>query len=168
MKIDECIKIYKDAFGSSEPFDTMLFEGFGDCIHTVQREGKIVSMLFKLPCELEFGGKSEKIYYIYAAATDDEYRGRGYMSALIRDVAKKSADPLFLKPATKELEGFYEKIGFKKINATAKKGSAFISVSEKHRQLSSLCDNCPQNYILMTLGDLPKEIEELSFPHTMG
>ena len=92
MKIDECIKIYKDAFGSSEPFDTMLFEGFGDCIHTVQREGKIVSMLFKLPCELEFGGKSEKIYYIYAAATDDEYRGRGYAKACINSLISRCKD----------------------------------------------------------------------------
>lgn len=168
MKIDECVKIYKEAFGSSEPFDTMLFESFSDCLHTVNHNGKTVSMLFTLPCTLNFEGKKSRLYYIYAAATDSKYRGKGYMSALIKEVAQGMDAPLFLKPATESLVGFYRGLGFKEINATAKNGSAFISVEEEHRQLSNLCDNCPEKYILMIIGDFPRDITELSFPYTMG
>lgn len=167
MKIDECIKIYKAAFGSSEPFDTMLFEGFGDCLHTVKQDGKTVSMLFRLPCELNFEGKKSKLYYIYAAATDTEYRGRGYMSSLIKEVAKMSDAPLFLKPATESLQSFYENLGFKKINATTEEGGASIEITNTHKQLSELCDSRRENYILMVNGDLPYDIKELSFRHAL-
>ena len=167
MKIDECIKIYKEDFGSREPFDTILFESFGDCLHTVKQDGKTVSMLFTLPCELNFEDKKQKLYYVYAAATDSEYRGMGYMSALIKDVAKDSNAPLFLKPATESLGDFYQKLGFKKINATTEKCGAFIEISEKHKRLSELCDSRHENYILMVNGDLTYDIKELSFRHTL-
>lgn len=167
MKINECIKIYKAAFGSSEPFDTILFESFGDFLHTVKQNEKIVSMLFTLPCELNFEDKKKKLYYVYAAATDKEYRGKGYMSAFIKELAKGSDAPLFLKPATESLQSFYAKLGFKKINATTEKCGASIEVSEKHKRLSELCDSRHENYILMIYGDLTPEISELSFRHTL-
>ena len=145
----------------------MLFESFGDCLHTVKQDGKTVSMLFTLPCELNFEGKKQKLYYVYAAATDKEYRGMGYMSALIKEVTKVSDAPLFLKPATESLQSFYQKLGFEKINATTEKCGASIEVSEKHKRLSELCDSRHENYILMVNGDLTYDIKELSFRHTL-
>ena len=66
MKIIECINIYKSAFGSSEPFDTKLFENFADCISIKEADGITVSMLFKIPCTLNFNDEKTPIYYIYA------------------------------------------------------------------------------------------------------
>lgn len=166
MKNLECINIYKAAFGSSEPFDTHLFEGFSDFIETKEIDGATVSMLFKIPCILNFKGKNTPIYYIYAAATDNQYRGKGYMSDLIKNVIKTTNAPLFLKPATKELEGFYERLGFKRIDAVIKNPDAVILPNEKWEQLSER-DSNSQEFTLMYSGYLPPQITTLSFSYTM-
>ncbi len=166
MKISECLKIYKTAFGSSEPFDTMLFTNFSDCIHTKAVDGKVVSMLFKIPCMLNLGDNNTPIYYIYAAATDKQHRGKGYMSSLIKSVRENTNAPLFLKPATVALEDFYAGLGFKRITAKAQNPDAIIIPNKKWEQLSS-ADNCTQDFILMYSGILPPYVHTLSFSYTM-
>ena len=166
MKIIECINIYKSAFGSSEPFDTKLFENFADCISIKEADGITVSMLFKIPCTLNFNDEKTPIFYIYAAATDKKHRGKGYMSDLIKNVIASTDAPLFLKPATKELESIYARLGFKRITASNQNFDAFLTPDKKWEQLSS-ADNCPEDFILMYSGNLPPEISKLSFVYTM-
>ena len=166
MKILECINIYKSAFGSSEPFDTRLFNDFSNFIEIKEIDGVTVSMLFKIPCVLNFKEISTPMYYIYAAATDKQYRGKGYMSDLIEKVKQNADAPLFLKPATKELEGFYERLGFKRITAVTENPDAVILPNKKWEQLSS-GDNNSQQFMLMYSGDLPPQITTLSFSYTM-
>ncbi|MEE0808387.1 MAG: hypothetical protein U0L84_03400, partial [Acutalibacteraceae bacterium] len=113
-----------------------------------------------------FKGKNTPIYYIYAAATDNQHRGKGYMSDLIKNVIKSTNAPLFLKPATKELEGFYERLGFKRINAVIKNPDAVILPNKKWEQLSER-DSNSQEFTLMYSGYLPPQITTLSFSYTM-
>lgn len=160
------IKIYKDAFGSSEPFDSLLFGFFGDCIHTVSDEGgNAVSMLFKIPCTILKDGAETKAYYIYAAATDVKHRRQGYMTKLLSGVAGDADAPVFLKPASKELAAFYEHLGFTPL-ASGRGGDAIIKVCEKQEQLSVYCESCSEDYILM-FSKLPKGVKKAEFLYPM-
>lgn len=82
-----------------------------------KRDGKTVSMLFLMDCNLISSEKVTPYYYLYAACTRPEYRGRGIMGNLLRDAvafAKKNGkEGIILKPAKPSLFGFYEKHGFK-------------------------------------------------------
>lgn len=73
-------------------------------------DNKIVSQMFVIDGNYE----SFNTGYIYAAATNKDYRGKGYMSALIKET-KDEFDILSLKPANDSLYDFYKKIGFKTI-----------------------------------------------------
>ncbi len=128
---------------------------------------KIVSMLFSIDAAV---GKTEAAY-IYGAATDVDYRNKGYMKQLI-EFASKHFDALYLKPATKELFEFYKKIGFKtvfyknKISGIAKKTDINIQKIDNVQDLKNvreallpeikvqLCDSALEyvleNYIAVT------------------
>lgn len=64
---------------------------------------KLVSMLFLLSEEIVFKGKCYPAYYIYAAATDPDYRKQGVMGKMLSfadEVARERKFPfLFLVPA---------------------------------------------------------------------
>lgn len=71
-------------------------------------DNKIVSELFVIKasiCGWEAG-------YVYGAATDAEYRSRGYMRELL-SIAAEFNDILFLKPANDSLYSYYAKLGYK-------------------------------------------------------
>lgn len=160
------IKIYKDAFGSSEPFDSLLFNFFGDCIHTVSdSKGNAVSMLFKIPCTLLKNGREIKVYYIYAAATDKKHRKSGYMKKLLTEISENTDAPLFLKPAEKELIAFYRRLGFTCVPA-GNDGDAVITVCEKQKQLSHYCESCTYDYVLM-FSKVPYGIKKVEFRYPM-
>ena len=68
----------------------------------------IVSMLFAIDSSIDITAAA----YIYGAATDVNYRNRGYMRELI-EFASNKFDALYLKPANTDLFDFYKKLGFK-------------------------------------------------------
>ncbi len=72
------------------------------------KDKKIVSQLFLIEGELS----GDTVGYIYAAATDKEYRGKGYMAELINR-AKIKYPRLALRPAQDSLYEYYERFGFK-------------------------------------------------------
>ncbi len=119
--LKDIITLWCEAFEDSEsdimffinahykPQNTLVFE----------ENGKIASMLFLLEGEMHINGKLYPSYYLYAACTLNEYRGRGYMSLLL-EFAKETAimrgfDYICLLPAEKSLYGYYEKFGYKTI-----------------------------------------------------
>ena len=90
-------------------FATQLLDNFfaENCFYKYLN-GKIVSQLFVMDSVVN--GISSG--YVYAAATDEEYRRLGYMAELIETV-KKHYGVITLKPAAPDLYGFYAKFGFK-------------------------------------------------------
>lgn len=154
-------KIYTEAFGESAEFDSLLFKNYSDCIETIKKDNNPVSMLFKIPCFI----KGKRYYYIYAAATDKNERSKGYMTALLNRVKKQSDAPLFLVPSSENLIGFYEKNGFIKRTAKRENGEIKIEVSENQKQLSRLCDNCPDKFSVMFSENTEDKIYE--FPYAM-
>ena len=75
MSINECREIYREAFGTDEDFENRLFSACADYCKELCINGKTVSMLFALPCNICKNGGIIPAYYIFAAATKKEFRG---------------------------------------------------------------------------------------------
>lgn len=75
-------------------------------------DGEIASMLHIVPMKTEFG----KTAYIFAVATDEPYRKRGYASQLMRQALERidneEYDATILIAADDALKEFYSKFGF--------------------------------------------------------
>lgn len=117
MDLSQCEEIYREAFGDDGEFQAALFSTCGKYCKTVSESGRVCSFLFALPCDILLDKKTIRAYYIYAAATKKEYRGRGHMSRLVEDIARDGR-LLFLKPADEKLFGFYRKLGFSEFCVT--------------------------------------------------
>ncbi len=117
-KQTECLKIYREAFGDEEPdFTDLLFKTcFKNCVF-LEFENNIVSMFFALPCEIATKTENIPAIYIYAAATDKNFRGQGFMTKLLENYKSVLSEDavLFLRPANDGLIKFYENSGFKEI-----------------------------------------------------
>lgn len=111
-------ELWNNVFGDSEEYISLLF----DYSYTPKEcfayfvEDKIVSVLYLLECEIFHDNKSYCGRYLYAAATDKNYRGQGIMSRLIKEAQdyckSKSLDFISLVPANDYLYTYYSKFGF--------------------------------------------------------
>lgn len=129
--LNSCKRIYREAFGNDEPqFEERLFSLCGNCLRVVLKDGRVVAMLFLLPCKLVTEGFEYNGHYIYAAATDKEYRKKGLMSALINNVRAENNGFLLLRPANEGLIEFYKKLGFTEILSTTAEASEIVPIDE--------------------------------------
>ena len=82
----------------------------------IVRDGRVVSVLQKLPYPLTYGGRMIPASYISGACTDERYRRRGLMGELLaqthRAMYAENAAFSFLIPATAELASYYAKFGY--------------------------------------------------------
>lgn len=85
-------------------------------IYVIEDEGAIVSMLHLNPYTMRVGEKQYQTHYIVAVATDERYRKRGFMAALLnqsmKDMAERGEPFTFLMPAA---EAIYLPFGFRYI-----------------------------------------------------
>lgn len=100
--------------------------------------GNPVSALYMPRVKLGCGEKTLSAAYIYAAATDTAYRGRGLMTALLQFAAenaqRQSLDGLYLVPAEPTLFDYYGARGF--VTTFFKK-----LVQYSRSELKALCEN---------------------------
>lgn len=117
--IKDIIFLWNEAFGDSQeeimffinnkykPENTLVFED----------NGKIVSMLFLLEGEMKINNNRYPSYYLYAACTLNDCRGKGYMSQLLGFAQKTAYNRgyyfICLLPANKSLYEYYKKYGYK-------------------------------------------------------
>lgn len=82
----------------------------------IERDGRVVSALQKLPYPMTYGGTMLPAAYISGACTDEAYRRRGLMGELLgqthRSMQAENAAFSFLIPATPELFSYYAKYGY--------------------------------------------------------
>ncbi len=164
-KRQQCERLYKDAFGDSGEFDTMLFDLFFDNIETLQNGDTVVAMYFKIPCAVNINGVKKSAYYIYAVTTHKDYRHQGLMSNLFEKTQTKPDALYFLKPSSEGVIAFYRQAGFKQIVGTREICSAKIELSDDFKRLSTLCDKPTCDYPLMIKGIT--NIEKLTFEYTL-
>ena len=165
--LSQCKALYKEAFCDDDlAFEKVLFETCFKYCKFIEKNGKIVSMLFLLPTVLKTKERSLKCGYIYAAATLKECRGKGYMSHLINEVQGDMA--LFLKPANDSLIKFYKNLGFKTVSAEKTTDFPMLCPAEDFLTLAELFpdDENKEKYIAMYFAKDIK-IEKLNFIQTM-
>ena len=113
MNTDGLKGLWKTVFGDTDFFIDSFFDvAFSpDRCRCIEENGKIVSALYWLDCQWE----CQKIAYIYAVATDPQYRGKGLASRLMEDTHAQLKELGYagavLKPA-KGLFPFYERLGY--------------------------------------------------------
>lgn len=105
-------------FGTSESFINLFFRlAFDNNVCIYEYEGQIVSMAFLLPAKIQLNSEEHKATYLYACATLDRFRGRGFMRAIIEkiyaDICARNEAALFVMPAEESLYPYYESCGFK-------------------------------------------------------
>lgn len=87
-----------------------------DCAVTLEEDGVVVSSLLLQPYAMTFHGEKVAVGYIYGAGTLRKFRGKGYMSRLVREALMRSrerGDMLsMLIPATPRLYRYYSRFGF--------------------------------------------------------
>lgn len=164
-KKEQCKKLYNEAFGEDCEFDTMLFDLFFDCVETLETDGKIAAMYFKIPCVLNQNGIKSKAYYIYAVTTHNDFRHKGLMSKLFYKTQNEDDAFYFLKPSSEGVIKFYVHAGFKQIIGTRELCDAVIEVDDNFKKLSSICDKAKNTYPLMIKGKF--NIKKLTFTYTL-
>ena len=107
-------ELWQRVFGDEREFvDLFMTEVYSpDNMLTRVEEGRVVSMLHIVEMQTSLG----RTGYLYAIATDADYRGRGYSSQLIEEafrlMRQRRYDVAMLIPATNQLKEFYSKFGF--------------------------------------------------------
>ncbi len=161
-KKDILRKIYHDNFGEEDnTFEKKLFEtNFQNCFY-LEKDGEIVSMCFGLPCRL----KDKKALYIFAVATDEKHRNKGYAKELLKEIKDKTDAVLILRPVNESLIEFYKKSGFKTFTATNNQNDfelqiGFLALAKDYKETIG-------NYTAMYYYPENLELDGLYFPYSM-
>ncbi len=162
---EQCENLYADAFGQDTEFDTMLFDTFFKNVETLQKNGIVAAMYFKIPCILKLNESKIKAYYIYAVTTHKDFRHQGLMSKLFAKTQNESDAFYFLKPSSEGVIAFYNQAGFKQITGTRNITNAIIEVDDKFKKLSLLCEKAQSTYPIMIKSNL--NLEKLTFEYTL-
>ena len=112
----ELIEIWKQSFGDSEEYIRMFFAWnlAKTMVIVYEVDGKAVSVAYLLPVTYERAGqKAVPCWYLYAAATLPQYRGRGYFGEIMKVVREHIAEPVLLVPGEASLVSYYEKQGMR-------------------------------------------------------
>lgn len=109
------ISLWNEAFGDKEEIILQFLKHFGRYMLIFETDKKAVSMLTMIPTSI--GGEMGR--YIYAVATDKEYRNQGYAGTLIefaKQLLKENNEEfMVILPQNDGLFGFYEKFGFSEL-----------------------------------------------------
>ena len=112
------IALWQQAFGDDEEYISHFLDyAFNNAnILLIKENDILISMLTLIPAVIKTSSIDISALYIYAVATDKEYRGKGYCRKLLsyaEDIAKEqNISALFLIAETKNLTTFYKKFGF--------------------------------------------------------
>lgn len=113
------ITLWKEAFGDTKEDICFFLDAHFKPENTVVNDfdEKITSVLFLLDGFMHINDCDYPSYYLYAACTLKEYRGRGQMAELL-DFATKTAQNrkkyfICLKPAEESLFDYYSRFGYK-------------------------------------------------------
>lgn len=161
---EKCAELYIEAFGDDGDFTENLFDMFFDDCYYIKVGSEIAAMLFLLPCELVTLKERHEAKYLFAAATAVKFRGKGYMTELLKKCLAESDDFIFLKPANDGLIKFYAERGFAAVEAVRSfGGDCRIEVGEAFRELSGMSTANGEKYTLMCRETQKNLVWELAF-----
>lgn len=163
-KKDRLKQIYNAAFGEDDnQFENQLFSICFEHCKYLEKDGRIVSMCFSLPCKI--GERDAK--YIFAVTTPEEFRGNGYASELIDKIKAESDCVLVLRPVNESLIAFYRNLGFSEFTATNYKGSFSVEPLDEYKELAKDYRETKGEYTAMYYSKSEENFENISFPYSM-
>lgn len=115
----QIVSLWNNVFGDSAEAVEMFLDTHFICRNTLVYSNcdRIVSMLFLIEGKTVIMSAEYPSYYLYAACTDEDYRGQGLMSKLIKEAqtvaAERGYSYIFLLPAEDSLYQYYEKYGYR-------------------------------------------------------
>lgn len=113
------ISLWHDSFGDNRKEIEFFLDNKYVPENTVvcEENGCIVSQLFLLEGEMHIGGDDYPSYYLYAACTAKEHRGKGIMGQMLEFTRNLASDRgvnfICLMPAEESLYNYYSKFGYK-------------------------------------------------------
>ena len=117
-EVSELKELWKRSFGDSSQYTDFYFSRRYRTGNTrvFRADGKIVSSAQFFPYDISCGKDIIKGVYILGVCTHPDYRRRGFVSRMIREILEEQAvggaELAFLIPSERELFGLYEKLGF--------------------------------------------------------
>ncbi len=132
------IRLWHEAFGDLRKEIEFFLENKYIPENTVvcEENGEIISLLFLLEGSFCINGKNYPSYYLYAACTSKEFRGRGIMGKMLEFSKALAADRgvcyICLMPAEDSLFDYYSRFGYIPV---FKRKLVSISIDE----LNSMC-----------------------------
>lgn len=135
--MSELLSLWKNSFGDEEEFINGFIKDYlipGYNVPVVDCDGGIASSLYMLEFPLfSQTHPAGRAAYLFAAATDEKYRNRGYMGELINyslELYKnRGCSAVFLIPGGESLFDYYKRFGFMPVYRSAKpefSGADFI------------------------------------------
>lgn len=129
-------ELYLLCFEDDTPEDAdFLFENVFSRAELLEEKapGKTISMLYLMDCFLKTEKGDLPYYYLYAACTHPDFRGKGIMGRLLEKAKgfakEKGKMGIILKPAKPSLFRFYDNYGFKPF---FKFSSLFLEADENY------------------------------------
>ncbi len=112
--LEDVIRIWQEAFGDEREYiEFFLNERFnGDNMLCLRADGKIRSFICLLPARIKGIDADTDVLYVYAVATEKQYRKRGFITSIIKHAYEHHKKPLILLPADSEKKVLYGKMGF--------------------------------------------------------
>lgn len=111
---DALVRLWIAAFHDAPQAAELFFDRNINTMHgyCAELDGRIVSVLYLLPCTLN----GAAAHYLCGVATEERYRGRGIMHALmdfaLADAAQRGERYSLLYPADEGLYAFYARFGY--------------------------------------------------------
>lgn len=111
-------KLWHDTFGDEQDgidyfFTEVLPHGQGFCL---LEDEKLASMLYLIDIPYRYGGKPHKAFYLYAVATGESFRNKGYFRSLhqfAEEAARaQGAQFLYCVPSGPDLVPLYHGLGY--------------------------------------------------------
>ena len=156
--------LWKRSFGDTEDFiaDFSRTAFSADRCMCAFEGGKVIASLFWFDCAY----LGERVAYIYAVSTDQEYRGKGVGKKLMRHTHAhlKTLGYLgaILVPSTSSLFDFYEKLGYKTCSSV-REFSCLPSENEAFIEEISAKEYAKQRRSLLPCGSVLQEDESIDF-----
>ena len=107
--------LWQQAFGDPDVFlDGFFATGFSpDRCRCIRWNDRLAAALYWFDCRWQ----GKKLAYIYAVATEEDFRGKGFCRSLMEDthahLKKLGYAGAVLVPGSRELFGMYEKLGYR-------------------------------------------------------
>lgn len=151
--------LWIENFQDTDTYTDLIFDNYAnpDTLLYIEKDGKVVSSLLGIPYNFS-GDVQLKGLYLCGLSTQEEYRGKGYMSELINRINSKARelgyDFTFLIPANDGLRRYYADRGYV---------DAFYCFNEHYAPGHKFLKQWPENVTVVKMWDYLNTEGEISY-----